>query len=396
MVVGSWLRRQIQLSEHSSTIDVLEGHLAEVKHVLGQIPIGSVERIVDVILDAHRSRRRVYILGNGGSASTAGHFAADLSKATIVEGQPRLRVQSLADNQALITAWANDSSFDRVFAEQLENLIDPQDVVVAISVSGNSPNVLSAMRTARSRGAVTVGLVGASGGSLADVVDTAVRVPSDSYGVVEDCHLVLEHAITESTRRALLEPSRTAPVSLAHHPALFLDRDGVINRRRPEHVKSWAEFEFLPGALDALAEVKRAGIKVIVITNQAAVGRGLLREQELTEIHGRMLGAVAGAGGHIERVYTCPHTPEERCECRKPGTALFSRASLELGVSLRGSVMVGDSKGDVEAAQSAGCDPVLVGVRRPAGVSAEVPVVSDLVSALPLIGRLSQTEDRWS
>jgi D-sedoheptulose 7-phosphate isomerase len=283
MVVGSWLRRQIQLSEHSSTIDVLEGHLAEVKHVLGQIPIGSVERIVDVILDAHRSRRRVYILGNGGSASTAGHFAADLSKATIVEGQPRLRVQSLADNQALITAWANDSSFDRVFAEQLENLIDPQDVVVAISVSGNSPNVLSAMRTARSRGAVTVGLVGASGGSLADVVDTAVRVPSDSYGVVEDCHLVLEHAITESTRRALLEPSRTAPVSLAHHPALFLDRDGVINRRRPEHVKSWAEFEFLPGALDALAEVKRAGIKVIVITNQAAVGRGLLREQELTE-----------------------------------------------------------------------------------------------------------------
>jgi D-sedoheptulose 7-phosphate isomerase len=386
----------VQLGEKTSTGDVLESHLSEVQQVLGQIPMGSVERIVDVILDAHRRHRRIYILGNGGSASTAAHFAADLSKATIVEGQPRLRVLSLADNDALITAWANDTSYDRIFSEQVETLVDPQDVVVAISVSGNSPNVLNAVRTARSRGAVTVGLVGRSGGSLAGAVDTAVCVPSDSYGVVEDCHLVLEHAITKSTRRALLRPPWTKAQSAPGHPALFLDRDGVINRRRPEHVKSWAEFEFLPGALDALAEVKRAGITVIVVTNQAAVGRGLIREQELTEIHGRMLGAVTGAGGHIERVYTCPHTPEERCQCRKPGTALFSRASEELGVSLRGSVMVGDSKGDVDAAQSAGCDPVLVGDRRPAGVSAEVPVVSDLAGALPIIGRLSQTEDRWS
>jgi D-sedoheptulose 7-phosphate isomerase len=144
-------------------------------------------------------------VGNGGSASTATHFAADLAKATVVDGQPRLRVLSLTDNAALMTAWANDTSYDRIFAEQLENLIDPGDVVVAFSVSGNSPNVLNAVRAARARGAVTVGLVGASGGSLIDAVDISVQVPSQSYGVVEDCHLVLEHAITASTRSALCE-----------------------------------------------------------------------------------------------------------------------------------------------------------------------------------------------
>jgi D-sedoheptulose 7-phosphate isomerase len=176
-----------------------------VKEALTQIPIGAVERVVDAILAAQRRRRHVYILGNGGSASTASHFAADLSKATIVDGQHRLRVLSLADNAALITAWANDTSYEGVFAEQLDNLLDPEDLVVAISVSGSSPNVVQAVHTARAHGAVTVGLLGTNGGSLLDLVDIAIHVESHDYGVVEDCHLVLEHAITASTRGALSE-----------------------------------------------------------------------------------------------------------------------------------------------------------------------------------------------
>ncbi|HZA01798.1 MAG TPA: SIS domain-containing protein, partial [Hyphomicrobiaceae bacterium] len=143
--------------------------------------------------------------GNGGSASTATHFACDLSKATIVQGRARLRVTSLTDNVALLTAWANDTSYENVFAEQLANLLNPGDVVVAISASGNSPNVIAAIKTAAACGATTVGIVGFSGGSLKEAVDAVVHVPSDSYGVVEDCHLVLEHAITESTRNALLD-----------------------------------------------------------------------------------------------------------------------------------------------------------------------------------------------
>lgn len=193
----------MKLVERSDIALVLEQHVSEVQRVLGDIETADVERVVEAILDAHRRGAHVYVLGNGGSASTASHFACDLSKSTIVDSRPRLRVTSLTDNIALLTAWANDASYDVVFAEQLAGLVRPGDVVLAISASGNSPSVIKAVEAARERGAVTVALVGFSGGALRWAVDLAVHVASQDYGVVEDCHLVLEHAITASTRSAL-------------------------------------------------------------------------------------------------------------------------------------------------------------------------------------------------
>src|SRR5690348_8882663 len=143
--------------------------------------------------------------------------------------------------------------------------------------------------------------------------------------------------------------------------ALFLDRDGVINRQRPDHVKSWAEFEFLPGALDGLALLHAMGLRVVVITNQAVVGRGLLRPEDLFLIHQRMSAAVSAAGGRIERAYACVHTPEVGCRCRKPATALLEQASIELGISLPSSFMAGDSRRDLDAARAVGCVPILIG-----------------------------------
>ena len=195
----------MQLMERpQTTATVLEGHINDVRSVLSEIPIDAIERAVGIILDAYDNGAHVYVVGNGGSATNATHFACDLSKATIVDGRARLRVTSLTDNIALLTAWANDTSYERVFSEQLTNLLDPGDVVIAISASGNSPNVVSAVRAARLMGAGTVGLVGFSGGRVLETVDAAVHVPSDDYGVVEDCHSVLEHAITVATRKALL------------------------------------------------------------------------------------------------------------------------------------------------------------------------------------------------
>jgi D-sedoheptulose 7-phosphate isomerase len=195
----------MQLMERPATLAmVLEGHINDVRSVLSEIPIGAIERVVGIILDAYDNGAHVYIVGNGGSATNATHFACDLSKATIVEGRARLRVTSLTDNIALLTAWANDTSYEKVFSEQLTNLLNPGDVVVAISASGNSPNVVSAVRAARLMGASTIGLVGFAGGRVLEHVDAAIHVPSSDYGVVEDCHSVLEHAITVCTRRALL------------------------------------------------------------------------------------------------------------------------------------------------------------------------------------------------
>jgi D-sedoheptulose 7-phosphate isomerase len=187
----------------SSTATVLAGHINDLHKVLDDISPVPVERIVELILTANIAGRHVYILGNGGSASTASHFACDLSKATICRDGPRLRVTSLTDNIALLTAWANDTSYERVFAEQLLSLAGPGDVVVIISASGESPNVLAAALAARELGASTVALVGFAGGALKHMVDVYVHVASHDYGIVEDCQLVLEHAITASVRGAL-------------------------------------------------------------------------------------------------------------------------------------------------------------------------------------------------
>lgn len=167
---------------------------------------------------------------------------------------------------------------------------------------------------------------------------------------------------------------------------MFLDRDGVINRARPDHVKSWPEFEFLPRALHALAELDRFGARVVVVTNQAAVGRGLLGLRELTSIHGKMLRRVEAAGGHIEGIYACPHTRETGCACRKPGTELFRRAGADLGLQLLDAYVVGDSWTDVQAAISIGAMPILV-AQGPPPIATEnlVPVVHDLYEAVALL-----------
>ena len=167
--------------------------------------------------------------------------------------------------------------------------------------------------------------------------------------------------------------------------ALFLDRDGVINRRRLDHVKSWDEFEFLPGSLAALAALRRANQRVVVVTNQAAVGRGLLRKEELFEIHRLMSKAVSNAGGSIEAIYACTDTPESGCACRKPGVELFRRASSDLGISLEDSVMVGDTLSDVQAARAAGCRPILVGQDHGFDSALKVSVVPDLMSVVQLL-----------
>lgn len=143
-------------------------------------------------------------------------------------------------------------------------------------------------------------------------------------------------------------------------PDIFLDRDGVINYNRPDHVKRWEEFEFLPGSLKALARLNRAGYRVFVITNQAVINRKILSVKELDYIHHRMNTAIRKAGGKISAVLYCPHRPEEKCACRKPQPGLIYRAEREYGVQAAGSWLVGDHAHDIMAGEQAGCRTILV------------------------------------
>lgn len=138
------------------------------------------------------------------------------------------------------------------------------------------------------------------------------------------------------------------------HPAIFLDRDGVIIENRPAYVRSWAEVAIYPQALAALARLSAGASKIVLVTNQSAVGRGLLSLEQAQEINARLVAEIERAGGRIDGVYLCPHAPEEGCECRKPRPGLFLQAAAELSLDLGRSAMIGDALSDLEAARNAG------------------------------------------
>ncbi len=169
---------------------------------------------------------------------------------------------------------------------------------------------------------------------------------------------------------------------------MLIDRDGVIVRNRPDYVKTWPEVEILPGALAGLRLLAFAGQRVFVITNQSAIGRGVIPAKAVDQIHVRLSAAVAAAGGRIEAFLVCPHAPDDRCSCRKPGPGLLHRARDRFGIDLRASCVVGDHESDVAAAAAAGCRSIMVLSGRTPWERAEVGahhVVPDLLAAARLI-----------
>lgn len=172
-------------------------YFSTVQDLLSKTPFEQVDKVVDAMVTAYRAEKIIYICGNGGSAATATHFGCDLAKRPIVAGQPRYRVISLTDNNALMTALSNDIGYEVVFSEQLIPLVRKGDILIGISGSGNSKNVLNAVEVAKQAGATTIGFSGYDGGKLAPAVDISVHVPSFNMAMVEDVHLMLEHAICE-------------------------------------------------------------------------------------------------------------------------------------------------------------------------------------------------------
>lgn len=186
--------------DKSATNSFIQEYLAEVKNALDSLDLEAIHHALELIFAAYEKGSRVFIIGNGGSASTASHMACDLGKGTLSRfydnKEKRLRVLSLSDNIALLTAYANDLSFDHAFVQQLINLIEKDDVVIVLSGSGNSRNLIRAIKYAKKYKAKTIGILGfKSGGKLAEFVDCKIVVQSNHYGPVEDVHLVLNHLI---------------------------------------------------------------------------------------------------------------------------------------------------------------------------------------------------------
>src|SRR3984893_3246993 len=197
-----------------------EAYLQQVSDVLQRLPFALIDQVVDGLWNAYRDDRAVYLFGNGGSAALASHCACDLGKGTIMKGHRRFRVLALTDNVPLITAWANDASYADIFAEQLRGFLRKDDVVLAVSASGNSPNVLNALTLAQEIGALTMGLTGFEGGKMKSLCELCVVVPSQNMQGIEDLHLSVTHSIFTALRARIVElTSRRHLTAVAGSPA---------------------------------------------------------------------------------------------------------------------------------------------------------------------------------
>ena len=178
-------------------LNIARDYVARVRDLLGELDLAAVAAAAAVLLDAYENGRTVFVCGNGGSAANASHLAA------VAPDRPRLRVLSLNDNMAWFSALANDLGYEQVFVEQIGNLLQSGDVLVALSASGNSRNVVRAAEFAKARGGRVLALVGFEGGRLRELADVAIHLRCDAYGPVEDAHLVLGHVFTEVLRERI-------------------------------------------------------------------------------------------------------------------------------------------------------------------------------------------------
>ncbi len=173
----------------------IQRYISHLQGTLERLSLADVRKSIDLVMEAYQADRQIFVIGNGGSASTASHIANDLGKGTSLPGRKRFRVISLTDNISTMTAWSNDVCYQDVFVEQLKNLVNPGDLVIGISASGASENVLRAIRHAKAIGCKTIGWTGFGGGKLARLADVSVVVDSQEYGPVEDVHLILNHVL---------------------------------------------------------------------------------------------------------------------------------------------------------------------------------------------------------
>ena len=247
-VVSNQTRRGVHMAKHEralhrihpaqASLPIVKRQLARLQDCLRQLQADQIADVAERLWDVARLGGQIIVAGNGGSAATASHMALDLGKSTLGGARRRVafRIRTVALNDAgpVITAWANDHGYDRVFAEQIVTLARPGDAAVFCSVSGNSPNIVAAARAARSIGTVVIALLGRPGGVMRDLADLAVVVPSEDYQIVEDAHLAISHMVTRYLMKAMA--SAAAPPrgdgSAERRQAARAARPGNARKRR--------------------------------------------------------------------------------------------------------------------------------------------------------------------
>lgn len=326
-------------------IDAIKAELQRSADTISKIDPAQIRKAADILIEAFKNGKQAIFMGNGGSSADAQHIAAEFSGKYMFD-RPALPGVCLS-NIAPVTAIGNDYSYDLVFKRQIEAFCRSGDVVIGMSTSGNSKNVILAMEAAKERGAKTISFTG-DGGKLREIVDLAVIIPSKETPRIQEGYLCACHTICGIVEREMFGQR-----------AVFIDRDDTIAKDVPycSDPKLFNVYDFVPGAIRRLND---AGFLVIVVTNQSGIGRGYFDEETLRRIHEKMMAQVYAGGGRIDDIFYCPHTPDVQCGCRKPEVGMGLAAIAKYRIDPSKSFMIGDSERDMGFASRLGCKGIRV------------------------------------
>ena len=321
-------------------IDSIKAELKRSAETISSIDPEQIRQAAEVITRSMRAGNKIIFMGNGGSSADAQHIAAEFSGKYMMD-RPAMPGMSLS-NIAPVTAIGNDYSYDLVFKRQIEAHCRQGDIVVGLSTSGNSKNVVLAMERAKELGAITISFTG-DGGVMREMADVAVVIPSKETARIQEGYLCACHTICGIVEREMFGEK-----------CVMVDRDDTIAKDSP-YCDDPSKFHMFDGAPEAVKRLNDAGYKVIVVTNQSGINRGYFDLDTLDAIHSKMIESVEVAGGRIDDVFFCPHRPDEDCQCRKPRVGMGLAAISKHRINPYVSYMIGDSDKDVEFGRALGC-----------------------------------------
>ncbi len=341
------------------------GFLAEATEIIAKLDVASIEKAARLIAGVRTAGGRLFILGVGGSAANASHAVNDFRKIAGIEAY------APTDNVSELTARANDEGWSSIFDSWLRtSRLRAEDLLLIFSVGGGnieqnvSPNLVAALKYAKSVGAKIVGVVGRDGGYTATVADACVLIPTVNAAHVtphtEAFQAVVWHLLVSHPAVKMQSTKWESMASSEKKRAVFLDRDGVINRAfvregKPFPPPTPQELEILPDVPEALEELKSHGYELLVVTNQPDVGRGKQSREALDAMHKALSARLP-----LDDILVCCHTEQDKCDCRKPLPGMLLEAARKHSIDLAQSFMVGDRWRDIEAGYNAGCKTILI------------------------------------
>lgn len=330
----------------------IEAYLTKASKLTASVEQSAFYTILDEIKRVLKRRHTVFIIGNGTSAATACHFANDLMKNAggIIAGKLGfgIKVIALPENMPFFTAVSNDICLEQTYTQYLRAHASAGDLVMIFSSGTPHRNLIEAAKFSYTRGLRVVSITGQVPEALEENSHVLYQIGSSIPEHVEDMQEFLCHSWAILLREELTQP------------VVFLDRDGVINEDRPDYIKGWNEFSFLPGVADAISKLNEKGYAVVVVTNQSAIGQKIISEETLEEIHKRMCEALLQQGAIISKIYYCPHTSSENCTCRKPQNGLITKAFDELPLDMENGILIGDRLTDIEAGLKSSLTTILL------------------------------------